>query len=70
MAHDPSLDYIFDNIGIDYLKQRLENANGEICILLDNIQQLKGREDLFQRMKDVQFKINWLVGHFDIPEED
>lgn len=54
----------------DYLKQKLENANGEICILLDNIQELENRTDLHQRMKEVAWKMNWLLSHFDIPDED
>lgn len=53
----------------DYLRQKLENANGEICILLDNIQHLQDRPDLHQRMKEVAGKMEWLLSHFDIEDE-
>lgn len=53
----------------DYLRQKIENANGEICVLLDNIQHLGERPDLHQRLKDVTWKMNFLLGHFDIPED-
>ena len=54
----------------DYLRQKIENANGEICILLDNIEPLLARPDLMERLEEVVWKANWLLEHFKGEENE
>lgn len=54
----------------DYLKQKVEGANSDISILLDNVQLLGDRIDLIERLREVQWKMNWLVSHFESEEKE
>lgn len=54
----------------DYLKQKVEGANSDISILLDNVQLLGDRLDLIERLREVQLKMNWLVSHFESEEKE
>ena len=55
-------DYIMTS---DYLKQKLENAVGEVRILGDNIQHLKARPDLFERIEELAWSLESLLDQVD-----
>uniref|UniRef100_A0AAU6VYQ3 Uncharacterized protein n=2 Tax=unclassified bacterial viruses TaxID=12333 RepID=A0AAU6VYQ3_9VIRU len=54
----------------DYLREKVENINGEVAILLDNIDPLNARPDLHERLRDVVWKANWLLEHIKENENE
>lgn len=53
----------------DYLRQKIENANGELAILEDNLQHLMERADLFPRLQHIAHRMCTIVQHLDIDME-
>lgn len=45
----------------DYLRQKIENANGELAILEDNLQLLKDRYDLHDRILHVADRMRSII---------
>lgn len=55
---------------IDYLGQKIGCLNADVSILLDNIDPLKARPDLLERLEEVIWKANWLLSHFKGEENE
>lgn len=53
----------------DYLRQKIENANGELAILEDNLQLLEGREDLHARIQHIAYRMHTIIQHLNIDME-
>lgn len=54
---------------MNYLRQKIENANGEIAILEDNLQLLFEMPEHHQRILHVADRINFIVRHLEIKHE-
>lgn len=53
----------------DYLRQKIENANGELAILEDNLQLLEAREDLHARLQHIAHRMCTIIQHLNIDME-
>lgn len=53
----------------DYLKQKIENVNGELAILEDNLQLLESRKDLHGRLQHIAYRMNCIIQHLNIDME-
>lgn len=53
----------------DYLRQKIENANGELAILEDNLQLLEVREDLHARLQHIAKRMCNIIQHLNIDME-
>jgi flagellar biosynthesis/type III secretory pathway chaperone len=54
---------------MDYLRQKIENANGELAILEDNLQLLESREDLHARLQHIAHRMCTIIQHLNIDME-
>jgi len=54
---------------MDYLRQKIENANGELAILEDNLQLLELREDLHARLQHIAHRMCTIIQHLNIDME-
>ena len=55
---------------MNYLGQKIENANGEIAILEDNLDILELQPELHARLKHVARRLDYIVKHLKLDLED
>ena len=54
---------------MDYLRQKIENGNGELAVLEDNLQLLEAREDLHARLQHIAHRMCTIIQHLNIDME-